>query len=100
LNVNCLKEIRVKIIFYVTNINFELIFLEIVYVDIHLPIRIIIVTIAIKSVVIAINRDKEDNNKYNKEDNNNYDCTTIVFVFSLASFIEKMHTFYNLFFAL
>jgi len=36
----------------------------------------------------------------NKEDNNDYDRTTIIFVFSLASFIEEMHTFYNLFSAL
>jgi len=58
------------------------------------------VTIAINSVVIAINRDKEDNNKYNKEDSDDYDRTTIVFIFSLAFFIEEMYTFYNLFFAL
>jgi hypothetical protein len=36
----------------------------------------------------------------NEENNNNYDRTTIVSIFSLASFIEEMHTFYNLFFAL
>jgi hypothetical protein len=59
-----------------------------------------IVIIVIKSVVIAIDCDKENNSKYNKEDNNNYDCTTIVSIFNLAFFIKEMHSFYNLFFAL
>ena len=46
-----------------------------------------------------MNRNKENNNKYNKEGNDDYDRTTIVSIFSLASFIEEMHAFYNLFFA-
>ncbi len=49
------------------------------------------VIIVVKSVAIAINRDEEDND--------DYDRTTIVLVFSLASSIEEMHAFYNPFFA-
>jgi len=48
--------------------------------------------ITIKNVAIAMNRNEENNNNYNR--------TTIVLVFSLVSFIEEMHAFYNLFFAL
>ncbi len=35
----------------------------------------------------------------NGEDSGDYDRTTIVPIFSLASFIEEMNAFYNLFFA-
>jgi len=45
--------------------------------------------IAIKSVAIAMDRDGGGNG--------DYDRTTIVPVFSLASSIEEMHAFYNSF---
>ncbi len=48
--------------------------------------------IVIKNVIIAMNR--------NKENNNNYNCTTIISIFSLASFIKEIYIFYNIFFAL
>jgi hypothetical protein len=50
-----------------------------------------IVTIAAKSVATAVDRGGGGSGDYGR--------TTIVPVFSLASFIEEMHAFYNPFFA-